>query len=630
MSEGQCPACGAPVRFTAGSAQVVVCGHCRTVVARKGAAFEARGQVAALAETDTPLQMGLVGRYGGEGFTVVGHLQKDFGAGPWDEWYLELDGGRSAWLAESEGALALMFDAGRLEQPFRAFSPGGGFTFRDQPFVTEEARTFRVTAAEGQLPRDLEPARPARYVDATGPQGIFLSLEFDDGGDAADAFVGRAVRLEELGIPPDTLRARHRQVSLAQARCTQCNGPLELRAPDRTKRVACPYCGALLDVSQGKLSFLQALEKPDFEPTVPLGAKGTLRGAEWTCIGFLRRACYVEGTKYVWQEYLLYHRARGFAWLMESDGHWSFLTPIPAGEVTAGHIFAKYQGRSYKVFQRVEAVTEYVLGEVYWEITRGEKASAAEYVAPPFSLNEERTPDEVTWTLSEYLEPEEVGGAFGLKGLRRPTGIAPSQPNPYRARLRERWTWAGVYSVALLALFIVLNVISADEKVLDETVTLPASVAPNTPEAMHFSAPFEIHRRGNLRVDYHAWPLANDWLGVQGDLVNQDSGEVVSFYVEASYYSGQDSDGAWTEGSTTATEYLSAVPPGRYVLRLTPATDKPAGRAYQVTLTSDVPRALWFVLALLALYVFPVFTSFRAATFESRRWSESNLSAPRT
>ena len=52
MTEGRCPSCGAAVVFTAGSALVVVCSHCQTVVGRKGPALEARGTIATIVDTD--------------------------------------------------------------------------------------------------------------------------------------------------------------------------------------------------------------------------------------------------------------------------------------------------------------------------------------------------------------------------------------------------------------------------------------------------------------------------------------------------------------------------------------------------------------------------------------------------
>jgi hypothetical protein len=631
VTQGPCPSCGAPVEFTAGSALVVVCAYCQTVVAKKGVNLEARGRIAAIVDTDSPLRLGLEGRHGTAGYKLVGHLQKDHGAGPWDEWYVEFDDGRTGWLSESEGAFHLMFEAGVEEglQLDDAY-PSQRLRLRNRPFVVEERGHARVVSAAGQLPSDVDPSQDSYYVDATGPKGTFASLDFGSRTKDPEVFLGQRFKLEQLGIPMDQVRPRTRKVSLQQARCPQCNGALELRAPDQTRRVACPFCGALLDASQGKLAFLQLLDKPEHAPTIPLGAKGQLDGVEWICIGFMVRSCTVEGTRYPWEEYLLFHKARGFTWLMQSNGHWVYLKPIEAGDVSlVPRVAAHYEGRRYKAFQSVSAVTETVLGEFYWEVRAGEMAQAVEYVAPPYSVNEDSTSNEVTYTHGEYLSRDAIEQAFKLKiPLPAPQGVAPSQPNPHRST--SSWKWAGIWGVALVALCVFVNARAADEGVLDLTVRLEPEAVSGQPSAMHFSEPFEIHKRGNVRADVFS-QVENDWLGVQGDLVNQDTGEVRSFYEEISYYHGQDSDGSWSEGSTGETEYLSVVEPGTYVLRTTAAfastgAAPPGGRSFRVVLTSDTPRGAWFFCALVLLLVGPAWSLMRSSGFESTRWAESNLS----
>ncbi|WNG24086.1 DUF4178 domain-containing protein [Cystobacter fuscus] len=626
MTQGTCPACGAAVEFSAGSAQVVVCGHCQTVVARQGASLEAHGKVGAIVETDSPLRLGAEGRLGRDAYRLVGHLQKDHGAGPWDEWYVEFDDGRTGWLSESEGAFHLLIASGTEQGlSLEDFPPGHRFSLAGHRLVVEERGHGRVVAAEGQLPDDVDPSADSHYVDATGPKGVFVTLDFGTWSTDPEVYVGKKLKLTELGIAPDQLRPRVKKVALQQARCTQCNGPLELRAPDQTKRVACPYCGALLDVRKGKLAFLQLLEKPDPGPRIPLGARGTLEGTEWICIGFLVRSCTVEGVRYPWEEYLLFNRERGFTWLMESNGHWVFLIPLDAGDVSvAPGIAAHREGQRYRAFQSVEAVTETVLGEFYWEVRAGETSHATEYVAPPYSVSVDETENEVTYTLGEYLAPGVVQEAFGLKEpLPEPHGIAPSQPNPHSSG--PAWMWAGIWSLALLAVFLVLNVLAANEVVLEETVRLDLDARSGTPAAIHFSKPFDIHKHGNVRAELTS-PVNNSWLGVQAELVNEQSGDVIGFYEEVGYYSGSDSDGSWSEGDQTETEHLSSVPPGRYVLRSQALFDgTPRGQSYTLKLVSDTPRALWFFWALVLLWVLPLFAVFRASSFETSRWAESNL-----
>jgi uncharacterized Zn-finger protein len=618
------------VEFTAGSAQVVVCGYCQTVVAKKGANLEAHGRISAIVDTDSPLRLGLEGRYAKTGYRLVGHVQKDHGAGPWDEWYVEFDDGRTGWLSEAEGAFYMMFDSGVEEGlELEALHPGERLHMRNRAFVVEERGHGKVVAAAGQLPSDVDPTEDSYYVDATGPKGMFASLDFGTRTRDPEVFLGQRLKLEQLGIPMDQVRPKAKKVSLQQARCTQCNGALELRAPDRTRRVACPYCGALLDASQGKLAFLQLLEKPEHPPIIPLGGKGKLGGVEWICIGFMIRSCTVEGTRYPWEEYLLFNKNEGFNWLMLSNGHWVHLKPIDAGDVSlAPGVGAYYEGRRYKAFQAVTAVTEQVMGEFYWEVRAGEMAQATEYVAPPYSVNEDATETEVSFTHGEYIEPGVIEEAFKpQEPLPARHGIAPSQPNPNSAA--PAWAWAGVWGTALLAIFLVVNLIAANETVLDTTVRLEPDVLSGTPSAMTFSNPFQINKRGNVRAEVYA-AVSNDWLGVQGDLVNQETQEVISFYQEISYYSGSDSDGAWTEGSREGSEYLSAVPAGTYVLRTTAAFGNArgpsgSGHSFQVRLVSDTPRGTWFFCALVLLLIGPVIAYMRSSGFESSRWAESNL-----
>ncbi|QSQ28347.1 DUF4178 domain-containing protein [Pyxidicoccus parkwayensis] len=618
------------MEFTAGSAQVVVCAHCQTVVARSGATFEAHGKIGRIVPTDSPLQLGAEGRYARTGYRIIGHLQKDHGAGPWDEWYVEFDDGRTGWISESEGAFHLLFEAGVEEGlPLEGLAPGERLRLRNRAWVIEERGHGRVVSAEGQLPSDVDPTEDSWYVDATGPKGTFLTLDFGTRAQDPEVFTGEALKLEQLGIAASQLRPRAQRVELKQARCTNCNGPLELRAPDKSLRVACPYCGALLDVSQGRLSFLRLLEKPSETPLIPLGAKGTLDGTEWLCIGYLVRSCTVEGVRYPWEEYLLYHPARGFTWLMHSNGHWVFLKPMAAGDVQlVPGVAAFYDRRRYKAFQQVTAVTEAVLGEFYWEVTAGERAKATEYVAPPYSVNVDATEDEVTYTHGEYLAPGVVKDAFGLKeSLPKPQGIAPSEPNPHKAGMASTFKWTLMWLLGLFVLAGFFTVRADNRKVLEEAVTVPADAQPGTPTAMHFSEPFELPKRGNMEVEVSSAALDNDWLGIQGDLVNQDTGEVVGFYEELSYYSGTDSDGSWSEGSHSGSTKLSPLPPGKYVLRTTASFDPgPARpRAFNVTLTHDSPNGSWFCVAFILLLVGPAWALFRSHGFETQRWAESNL-----
>jgi hypothetical protein len=615
------------VEFAAGLGKVKVCEHCQTVVLRGEAKIEALGKVAELVDTDSPLKLGLAGRVGGMGFRVVGRIQKSHGKGTWDEWCLFMDDGRTAWLSESEGAWNLMDEIGEVKvPPFEQLQLLAPLSMHGKRYVVEELAQATTVSAEGELP---DFAHEHRYADCTGPQGAFASIDY--GSAQASLFVGRTLTLDALGFDPNALEPAHKRAAMSQARCTQCNGPLELKAPDRAKRVACPYCGALLDVSGGQLAFLQLLEKPPYEARIPLGQKGVLFDVEWTCVAFLIRSCTVEGTRYPWEEYLLWNREKGFRWLMMSNGHWTFLTPIPAGDTVFTGRNAMYGGETYRRYQSVMAVTEHVQGECYWEVAAGEQAFATEFVAPPRSVNIDESETEATLTLGQMHSRDEVTKAFHLqKALPWPMGVASAQLNPWRERASSAWRWSLIWMAGFVAVFAAFTAMTPSGRYQQVTLTVPDDAKPGSPEAMVFSEPFELPSKVPLTVEVSCPELKNAWCGVQVDLVNEQTDEVISVYAEPSYYFGADSDGSWSEGSTTESKNTEEVEKGRYVLRVTPSWDAAQPlKTVNVSVSSAGPGLCCLLFFILTLLVWPGIATISRNAFESRRWSDAVLQSRR-
>jgi len=73
---------------------------------------------------------------------------------------------------------------------------------------------------------------------------------------------------------------------------------------------------------------------------------------------------------------------------------------------------------------------------------------------------------------------------------------------------------------------------------------------------------------------------------------------------------------------------LPAIPSGRYFLRIEPEGERNGKPIqYQVTLVRGVTTSVWFLTALALLAVPPILTSWRAMSFERRRWEESGGSS---
>ena len=178
------------------------------------------------------------------------------------------------------------------------------------------------------------PNESYEYADLSGPSGEFATLDYSETPPLV--FVGREVALDDLGFPPAALHREReaRHVQGVQLACPRCGGALALRAPDKSERVTCPSCGSLLDVHEGQLRFLKALDPGKVKPVIPLGSVGEYEEQPMMVIGFLQRSVKIEHVKYSWEEYLLYHPQRGFRWLVRSDDHWSYVRPVTVGEVT--------------------------------------------------------------------------------------------------------------------------------------------------------------------------------------------------------------------------------------------------------------------------------------------------------
>ncbi|MDP2877392.1 MAG: DUF4178 domain-containing protein [Holophaga sp.] len=645
--QANCPSCGAPLTFRPGT-MVAVCAHCTSLSARTDRDPLLIGKVAALVDSDSPLQMGMGGQFAGRKFKVMGRTQlKHPLGGFWNEWYLAFDDDRWGWLAEAQGRSYLTFrqELNQPIPPLEALSAGAELDFGSRGrWVVNELSEGIFQSAEGEIPWAVELEGRYRFADLSGANGAFATLDFSE--EPPLFFVGRQLDLDELKLTGGVPRKKERLKALSLP-CPHCASPLTLRAPDETQRVGCPSCGSLLDASAGKLIYLRSVKQPDARMWIPLGTEGHLRGVPLVCVGFLRRACIIEGVTYDWGEYLMMDPKHGFRWLVESDGHWNLAENVPPSEISRTGANAKalsYQGETYKRFQDVEAHVQGVYGECYWKVEINERAQVAEFVRAPISLAEERQQhpgggEEINWSRSTYLEGAEVWKAFNLKGSApAPQNIASNQPNPLWSRARQMGLWMLV-SLVLLFILLVWNGATHREKLIHrgsynlaerlpkiQAVTPPAEAAQ---EPIFFSQPFRVEDgHKNIEVKLNA-PVMNSWIGVEGSIVNQDTGVAELFETSSSYYFGSDSDGAWKEGAQTGTVYLSALPAGNYLMAISPQWDGPTPpvKAFTVEVRSGVMRWSYYLIALLAILIVPALAALRALSFESRRWQESMYSA---
>ena len=631
--KANCPSCAAPIEFQKGSTIVLVCPFCRSAVARTDRGLDDLGKVAEIADSESPLKLGLNGTFKGHRFELTGRaqLRHEMG-GFWDEWYATFSNGWVGWLAEAQGKFYLTFyqppQTGFSLPPFEQLQLGQ--TIHEIPsqtplMVTEKGVATSV-AAEGEIPYKLVPNEKSDYADLSGTGNAFGTIDYSM--NPPWAFVGSQVSLADIGLADaKSVKREAQKVSVAGIGCPNCGGALSLNAPDKAERVTCPYCNSLLDVNQGKLTWLKALTptKVDVSFALEIGAEGTFKGdAKFKIIGAVVRSVNIEGITYSWHEYLLYNPMIGFRWLIHSDNHWSFVEPINSAEVVNSGSTATYNGQTYKIFQDAIATVEYVKGEFYWRVAQGEQVRAIDFVNAPLMISQEVSQNEMNWSVGVYMTNAEIEKAFNVSDLPKPWAVAPNQPftNSFY------YTWG---AIPLLLLFVVAAFMTlvggfGPAIPLNQQITLPPMTNATTPQAV-FSQPFEIKGNRNIKITANA-PVSNAWADLDVDLVNDQNNEVESVNVPIEYYSGSDSDGSWTEGSQKQDATLSSLPAGKYTLRVEGTWQNwQQPIPVNMKVEQNVSRGVNFCCAFVILLIVPLLGIIRKFTFESRRWSESMFGA---
>jgi hypothetical protein len=314
---------------------------------------------------------------------------------------------------------------------------------------------------------------------------------------------------------------------------------------------------------------------------------------------------------------------------MEANGHWSLLRPIPAADVVATDKRCTHQGLSYRLFQSVNTRTDYVMGECYWAVEKGERGFASEFISPPYSLNLDRTENEVTWTLAEVVDRFAIKAAFKLEGLPYPSGLAPGQLNPYASKVGETWRWTGIWVVGLLAVMAAFFVVEPHGQLLATRISVPHGVTSGSPEAMSFTQTFEVKQKEPLTVEVTAPGLANQWQGLQVDLVNQQTLAVSSLYFELSEYHGVEDGESWREATLSQSKSTAPMDKGTYLARTTASFDPGAmTRDFDVTVDAGTTGLCFPFFLLLLMLAPPIYVSARSSSFETRRWADSVIQSP--
>lgn len=658
--QARCPSCGNNLEFKSERSAYVVCSACQTLVARKDLNVEAVGKVAALQSDGSLLRVGTQGVFGGNSFEIIGRIQVALGPPKqpdviWNEWHATFSNGASGWVGEARGEYFVSFIEKVSGTPAADdLKLGMPLSLGSERAVVTSVTQGTAVSYEGELPFIMDSAYTAVFADLATAGGVAGTLDYSENPPLL--FKGKWCGFDELklrglksagddeGQGPQLAAA-----NLKSLKCPTCGAPHELRAGGISQTLVCAYCDSAMDLTADAtfstvLQFEQKLAKVPAK--VPLGSQGKLPGekVEFTVIGFMARSCQVYGVTYRWAEYLLYEATQGYRWLTETNGHWSLLKPLHQVPTTPGghpigyphNCELKFEGKTYKHFQKTIARVDYVAGEFYWRVRLGETSEVTDYVAPPLVLSADVAPGEVNWSHGQYLSGAEIWRIFKVSGA-PPTavGVANNQPNPYAAAAGRRWT-AYFLAVAACFAFLMFRAISAPAPFYKNSWGYK-DYSTDRVELVNVTVPPGKH---NLYIKVHSESLNQRWAFFLISLINEKTQEAHDTAVTLYDERGSDEDGPWVSRQNVSGASLAYVEGGDYVLRIEPQSNvqsltTPEGAGNMVSFPRELFRydieierdhAQWgyfWMLVMLGILP-PLWSLWRKSSFETSRWSESD------
>jgi len=616
------------VKFQSSIAIFVVCEHCRSMVVRKDMNMETLGVMAELPPDLSPLQLGTRGEWNGKTFELLGRIRVEWGQGSWNEWYASFSDGIPGWVAEAQGFYMVSFETKDKNLPETAAEVRRGefLKLAGATWSISDVKTVRCRAGEGELPFVAPPGWERESIDLTGADGEFGSLEFSDG--EAQLFKGAYAKFNDLHfsnlrpVPGWSADAPQITNQTNALNCPKCGSVIALRAMGQTMSAVCGSCGSLIDTANPVWKVIQERDQKvgNLHPLLAIGTRGSLERVEYEVIGFLQRA----DSESTWSEYLLFNPWHGFEWLVNYNGHWSFVHRCPEiGDHSGRRV--QYAGRQFVLYAKDEAEVTAVLGEFYWKVRRGERAEMADYIDPPGVLSKETYPDlqEFTWSLGEYVDSSVIATAFGVKGLPKAEGIYLNQPNPYAVHWKELRKVVLLFFVLFTFIQCTTSKWSARKAVYDVDLVFRR----DDPTKVVSSPKFNIEGGSQIVEIAATANVDNSWLGLDVELVNAKTNQAYQESIEIEYYHGSDEDGPWSEGSRTASVDIPSVPPGEYYLTVEPSADPALERMpYHVVVSAG--GVFWsnYVFGLLALLAYPGYLLARRGGFENLRWGQSDYS----
>jgi len=254
-------------------------------------------------------------------------------------------------------------------------------------------------------------------------------------------------------------------------KCSKCAAPLNILGGGRVKTVTCKYCKSQLDLTRDYKIVARYTDTIKDDTIFKVGMKGKIEGIEWTIIGFIVYKTK-EDEDYTWNEFLLFSKVYGYAWLVYEYGKVYFsrrVRDINLSNFSDGKYTIFYKNGHY-ILENNEpyiSIVEYVQGEMTSIIKRADEAVSYDYKGVDGqSITIEKNHNEIEAYYSKELNTEKVFNSFGItKDIDKPI-------NPIT---RKKYFKTIISLIVILFLLIIYSFIS-NKDVLSQKIDTNSTI----------------------------------------------------------------------------------------------------------------------------------------------------------
>jgi hypothetical protein len=601
---------------------LVHCPHCKTVCNNEFIAVP----FTPINSADSMVQPGTRGLWQTRSFEVTGRCRLYFNESVFNYWTIVFGDGGIGWLLEGYGLFFVVPELTHLplflamHEKLSKKKTGERIKLESEMFLLEQEQPCRKTEIEGQVCFPLFQigytvfelsAMSGKLITALGEQNKELT-----------AYQTFPATQEELSL--DNLRLNnapgyHFPCALCATEVTVLNYPY-------AQSCVCSNCGEAYEMQKNG-SFKNAGQRYSKEPetkVLDIGKTGRLNDMLYTVHGFAEKQ---EKNIYKsrWREYYLHNPSKGYAILSEFNGHWILLreaaeTPSLSDPDTAAFTFKE---KSYEKYNRYQYSLIEAAGEFPHNILNNENMVCYEYIAPPFIwVYEMDENDGIRWYFGEHIRGKTIAGTF-----------TPKKELPYKKGtgavsplITDGLNKINLVIAAVVGFFVLLFIHLGISGFKESRTILSQQFDFDTSDIVTHVTPSFFLEKGHSNLEFNiVAPVANTWFELDAELVNTDDGKEYSFEQGVEYYSGYDEGESWSEGKTSETVFVNAVPKGNYTLQIRGIREKTAAPIswFNVDVKYDTPDSHSFWWALGFMLVYPLIMYVMIGADKVRRWMDS-------